>query len=198
MVSNSSTVALSFFQQNVWSHEVTLFRESGLENNSNFYRPQRSCGKVMFLHVSVILFTGGRGVWQADTLLSGRQSPAGRQPPPPGRATAADGTHPTGMLLVILIFFYNSGSFYCAIIGTACYIVGIFMLLIGDEDSRPPADVKARLALLRRQKQQKLKSSQTIFTPLQHERQPWQDEVASLIEQNKVTLSTAQIWRKVF
>ena len=25
------------------------------------YRPQRSCGKVMFLHVSVILFTGGRG-----------------------------------------------------------------------------------------------------------------------------------------
>ena len=72
------------------------------------------------------------------------------------------------------------------------------MLLIGDEDSRPPADVKARLALLRRQKQQKLKSSQTIFTPLQQERQPWQDEVASLIEQNKVTLSTAQIWRIVF
>ena len=23
-----------------------------------FYRPERSCGKVMFLHVSVILFTG--------------------------------------------------------------------------------------------------------------------------------------------
>ena len=28
------------------------------------YRLQRSCGKVMFLHVSVILFGG---VWQADT-----------------------------------------------------------------------------------------------------------------------------------
>ena len=28
-----------------------------------FYRPHRSCGKVMFLHVSVILFTGG---WKAD------------------------------------------------------------------------------------------------------------------------------------
>ena len=28
----------------------------------SWYRPQRSCGKVMFLHLSVILFTGG--VWQ--------------------------------------------------------------------------------------------------------------------------------------
>ena len=27
-----------------------------------YYRPQRSWGKVMFLHVSVILFTGGGGV----------------------------------------------------------------------------------------------------------------------------------------
>ena len=25
----------------------------------DFYRPQQSCGKVMFLHLSVILFTGG-------------------------------------------------------------------------------------------------------------------------------------------
>ena len=25
----------------------------------DIYRPQRSCGKVMFLHVPVILFTGG-------------------------------------------------------------------------------------------------------------------------------------------
>ena len=106
--------------------------------------------------------------------------------------------NPDCRTIVIFIFFYNPGSFYCAIIGTACYIIGIFMLLIGDEDSRPPADVKARLALLRRQKQQKLKSSQTIFTPLQQERQPWQDEVASLIEQNKVALSTAETWQNVF
>ena len=33
------------------------------------YHPQRSCGKVMFLHLSVILFTGG---WQ---------TPLGRHPP---------------------------------------------------------------------------------------------------------------------
>ena len=36
----------------------------------HFYRPQRSCGKVMFLHLSVILFTGGL----ADT--------TGQIPPP--------------------------------------------------------------------------------------------------------------------
>ena len=29
------------------------------QNNSCIYRPQRSWGKVMFLHMSVILFTGG-------------------------------------------------------------------------------------------------------------------------------------------
>ena len=48
------------------------------------YRPQRSCVKVMFSHVSVILFTVA-GV--ANT------------PPPtsPEMATAADVMHPTGM-----------------------------------------------------------------------------------------------------
>ena len=49
------------------------------------YRPQRNCGKIMFLHLSVILFTGGGGVWQtppqADTP---RQTPPGQTPPPPG------------------------------------------------------------------------------------------------------------------
>ena len=44
---------------------------------------KRSCGKVMFLHLSVILFTGGR-----CTSL---------RHPPPETTTAADGTHPTGM-----------------------------------------------------------------------------------------------------
>ena len=52
----------------------------------------------MFLHVSVILSTGG-----------GRQTPprqAETPPPPPSRtATAADGTHPTGMHTCFLLFF---------------------------------------------------------------------------------------------
>ena len=71
------------------------------------YRPQRSCGKVMFSQASVILFTGGVSalgcVWQtpppqadaphqADTPL-----PGACWGTPPLVATAADGTHPTGM-----------------------------------------------------------------------------------------------------
>ena len=42
-----------------------------------FYRPQRSCGKVMFLHLSVILSTGGGGCL-ADTPSA--DTPLGRQP----------------------------------------------------------------------------------------------------------------------
>ena len=69
-----------------------------------FYRPQRSCGKVMFLHLSVL-----RGVW-ADTPL-GRythlwadppgQTPPGQTSPPVqcmlGYGQQAGGTHPTGI-----------------------------------------------------------------------------------------------------
>ena len=91
------------------------------------YSPQRSCGKVMFIHVSVILLTGR--LWQTDTPLAGRHPEAGRHPPagrhplagrqlppdnppatplpgrhPPGTATAADGTHPIGMHSCYLYF----------------------------------------------------------------------------------------------
>ena len=54
----------------------------------HFYRPQHSCSKVMFLHLSVI---------RRHPL--GRQTPplAGRHLPHPGTATAADGTHLTGV-----------------------------------------------------------------------------------------------------
>ena len=41
---------------------IALFHSQSLNVNGLFnlhYRPQRSCGKVMFLHLSVILFTGG-------------------------------------------------------------------------------------------------------------------------------------------
>ena len=62
------------------------------------YRPQRSCGKVMFLHGSVILLKGGVcpiACWDTHPSRTksrapgtkGRQTPPGtkgRQPPPPG------------------------------------------------------------------------------------------------------------------
>ena len=64
------------------------------------YRPQRCCGKVVFLQASVILFTGGgclpappgRPPW-ADT----PRADTPQADTPLQMATAADGTHPTGM-----------------------------------------------------------------------------------------------------
>ena len=98
-----------------------------------FTARKRSWGKVMFLHVSVILFTGsggwypsmlcrwypsmpcrppGRGVSRPTLRGLSRPTPRGRSPgprpggcvsqhalrqTPPWMATAAVGTHPTGM-----------------------------------------------------------------------------------------------------
>ena len=45
-------------------------------SKSIFYRPQRSCGKVMFSQVSVILFTEGGGGGVADTPWA--DTPAGQ------------------------------------------------------------------------------------------------------------------------
>ena len=58
---------------------------------SHFYRPQTKFAKVMFLHVSVILSTGG------GSASSGEGAP--------GTSTAAGGTHPTGMHSCDSFFF---------------------------------------------------------------------------------------------
>ena len=55
----------------------------------NYYRPQRSWGKVMFLHVSVILFTGGWGVcpiacWDTSPLGPEAGTPWDQAPPRAG------------------------------------------------------------------------------------------------------------------
>ena len=73
--------------------------------NEYIYRPQRSCGKVMFSQASVILFAGG---CLEDTPLGrhphGQPTPNG-QTPPQQTATAADGTHPTGVHSCLKVFF---------------------------------------------------------------------------------------------
>ena len=50
----------------------------------HIYHPQRSCGKVMFLHLSVILFTGGLPYPSGQTPLAdtlpGADTPLGRHP----------------------------------------------------------------------------------------------------------------------
>ena len=50
-----------------------------------FYRPQRSWGKVMFLHVSVILFTGGLPQCMLGYTALERTLPPPRRRPLPGR-----------------------------------------------------------------------------------------------------------------
>ena len=63
----------------------------------HLYRPRRSCGKVMFLHLSVSHSVHLGGVWQTPH----------RQTPHP-MATAADGTHPTGLLSYFLDLFFQT------------------------------------------------------------------------------------------
>ena len=58
------------------------------------YHPQHSCGKVKFSQASVILSMGG--VCQTSPWAN-----APGQTPPGQMATAADGMHPTGCILVI-------------------------------------------------------------------------------------------------
>ena len=85
-----------------------------MQQQTIFTARKRSCGEVIFLHLSVILFTGGvcipacsEGVYTPwthtptqDTHTPGR-NPSRQTPPwadtPPQTATEADGTHPTGM-----------------------------------------------------------------------------------------------------
>ena len=115
------------------AYRYYVFTESN--TSSTYYHPQRSCSKVIFSQASVSHFTRGEGRGVSD-----RHPPvhAGIHPPPipvhvgihphaqcmlvysplPPVATAADGTHPTGMhpckekkLLVPLRFFSPENLF---------------------------------------------------------------------------------------
>ena len=69
------------------------------------YRPQRSCGKVMFLHLSVILSMGGvcsSACWDTHTQTPPRQTPPlGRHPlgRPPLPSACWD-THPLAQCIL--------------------------------------------------------------------------------------------------
>ena len=59
----------------VFTLSVSIDAFGSVQNPFDFYRPQRSCGKVMFLHLSVILSMAGG--------LAGRHPLADRHPLPP-------------------------------------------------------------------------------------------------------------------
>ena len=85
--------------------------------NAVFFTVRNEVAKVMFLHLSVILFMG-RGLWfcsRGGVCLSAcwdtTPSPQEQTPPPEQTATAADGTHPTGIhssLSVYLLFLWKA------------------------------------------------------------------------------------------
>ena len=92
-----------FLKRALW----TFKRQFALCN----YRPQRSCGKVMFLHLSVILFIAGfsvQGVLCLGVSLSrgclcpGWVSLSGRPP-----VIRVGGMHTTGTHSCFYYYFYN-------------------------------------------------------------------------------------------
>ena len=91
-----------------------------------YYRPQWSWGKVIFSQASVILLTGGGGLLppggggssQGEEVLPPRGAsswgvlPRGGGPggDPAGTATAAGGTHPTGMHSCVYILKWDASN----------------------------------------------------------------------------------------
>ena len=107
------------------------------------YRPQLSCGKVMFSQASVILFTEG---------VSARHHPAGqtpcplgrhppRQTPPPGKER-----HPppcrrllqrtVRILLECIVYFFNHFSSYLCADGYDIIYIGFFKARIFKREAR--------------------------------------------------------------
>ena len=89
------------------------------ESREYYYCPERSCGKVMFLHLSVILSTrrvstsGPRGSPWVDTLPPRADTPPRQTPPAQcmlGYGQQAGGTHPTGMHSCFLTIFLGVGE----------------------------------------------------------------------------------------
>ena len=82
-----------------WS-QVTTFRKC---SGDIITVRKRSCGKIMFLHLSVSHYVhGGFALVLAGIHPPPADPPLGRhllgRPPPQQTATEADGAHPTGML----------------------------------------------------------------------------------------------------
>ena len=100
----------------------------------------------MFLHLSVIMSTGGGAVWQ--TPHPGRHPLCRHQPPgqtplsryPPETATAADGMHPTGMHSC-----YRQNMQVDTVFGHVCLFVCLYVQAITFE----PLDIEISFLVCR-------------------------------------------------
>ena len=147
---------------------------------------KRSCGKVMFLQVSVIVFTGGMhapgGTCSWGCLLRGGRVPAPGGCLPPGgclvlgvpggdpfpwTATAAGGTHPTGMHSCLKVFWRLSHTceVYARIISfiQICSIEYLSFFCQLKHLQQPKCRKNGMLALLRNNS---LSTSSLLFTCL--------------------------------
>ena len=106
---DASSYALVWTRNDGVRHEVAAWTTKWCRTSIIIFTiHKRSCGKVMFLHLFVILLTGGRCTPLGTHTPLDRHpldrhtpyadtAPPGGSPPRPEMATAADGTHPTGM-----------------------------------------------------------------------------------------------------
>ena len=93
----------------IWEDPEVCIAKRAKRNRYLNYNPQRSCGKVMFLHVSVILSTWG--VWQADIPPHGQTPPAGQTHTPlAGRHPLPRKLQRTVLILLECILVFASGN----------------------------------------------------------------------------------------
>ena len=101
----------SLLDPEIFNRSIRLYFGASL--HMHFYRPQRSCGKLMFLHLSV-----SHSVHRGEVYPSmhwGKHlrvdTPLGTTPPPGQTAIAVDGTHPNGMHTFKMSVFAYAVSF---------------------------------------------------------------------------------------
>ena len=81
------------FHNQCWIQDFPEGRQSQSRALTCYYRPQRSCGKVMFLHLSVILSMGGvsasvhAGIHTPSKPLLGRHPPGRQHTHTPGQTS---------------------------------------------------------------------------------------------------------------
>ena len=84
------------FHNQCWIQDFPEGRQSQSRALTYYYRPQRSCGKVMFLHLSVILSMGGGCLPQCMLGYTPPANPSWADTPQADNTHTPPGRHPPG------------------------------------------------------------------------------------------------------